>query len=131
MSLKSVFAKAASLRDGLGGAAIAHIGCLAAPLAASALGISLTGSFMAAAMFIGAPALAVGLTYALSRLHGCSASYKKLAVSGALALSFSTILHFGGFMDHSAHQNPANSSAPLLIYDTTSICGTPPPPSSP
>jgi high-affinity Fe2+/Pb2+ permease len=132
MRLKSLFAKAVSLGDGLGGAAIAHIGCVAAPIVASALGVGLSANFMAAAMFVGAPAIAVGLTYGLARLHGCSASPKKLAISAGFALVVSAGLHFSGLgHDHNAHSHTGyvhGHNSDVFYIDLDSICGTPPKP---
>lgn len=104
-SLKSLFKKANPLRDGLGGAVAAHIGCFALPIASSALGISLSSAFLGATMFIGAPILAAGLTYGLSRLRGQRATYRNLLISGALALVVSIGIH--GLLGHQTSHDEA------------------------
>jgi len=128
--------KAAAIKTAQGsisGAALAHMGCIAAPLAATAMGVGLSATFMNAAMFIGAPVLAVGITYGLSRLHGCPITWKKLASAGAIALVISTGINqlMGG---HDAHHqgtaSPYDNNIMMpngqMLFSPEDICRTDP-----
>lgn len=104
--LKSLFDTVAPMRDGIGGAVLAHAGCVALPVLAGAAGVGLSATFTGAAMFIGAPVIAVALTYGMSRYQKCDRpSWQKLAGTAAAAFAVSAAIHFGLGHDHSGHHD--------------------------
>jgi len=99
-------------RDGLGGAAVSHIGCIVTPFAAGAMGLAVSGPFLAGLMLITAPVIAMGATWGLDRLRGAHTSALKLAGSAgiavAMALAISTLT--GGHDQHAGHGAGHNTS---------------------
>ncbi len=121
------------VRDGAGGAALSHVGCVALPLAAGALGASLSGQFLMAAMFVTSPLIAAGATYLMDRWRGQAASVPKLIGSAAVALVVAFGIHtmpghdhgHGGHHDHQ-HDHDHHHMAPFMTE--ADICRTDPDP---
>ena len=102
-SIKEAFTSAVS---GIGGAFISHIGCIAAPAVASALGGTISASFMAASMYVTSPIIAIGATMGIDKLQGKDTSSKKLLGAAALAMMVSYgINQYVGHDHHEGHEN--------------------------
>lgn len=103
-------------RDGLGGAIISHVGCLSAPFVAASLGVGLSSTFMAAAMYIASPILAVGVTYTISRWKKKRMGLSKIFGSAVFALGMSiAITQFTGHQ-HQDH-DVVNTSQAKTWFD--------------
>ena len=102
-------------RDGAGGAILSHAGCVAAPAVAGIFGVGLSGSFMAAAMYIASPLIAMGVTYGLDRLRKQKTSAVKLAGAALIALTVSFGLN--AVSDHDHHAGHEHSD--LIDEDAT------------
>ena len=108
-SLSSVFVSCARCaRDGVGGAAVSHIGCIVTPLVAGAFGVAVSGPLLAGIMMVTAPLVAVGATWGLDRLRGQKSSGLKLAGSAAIAVAMAMVISSltGGHDHHAAAHAP-------------------------
>ncbi|MBU0858798.1 MAG: hypothetical protein KJ667_02570 [Alphaproteobacteria bacterium] len=90
-------------RDGAGGAALSHVGCILTPIAAGAFGFAVSGPLMAGIMLVTAPLIAVGATWGLDRLRGQKASPLKMGASAVIAVGMAlAISSLTGGHDHHA-----------------------------
>lgn len=117
-------------RDGAGGAALSHVGCIAAPAIAGLFGGSLTHGFMAAAMYVTSPLIAMGATWGLDRLRKQKTSLTKLFASAVIAVGVSFAInqfvgHDHGAGDHNSHEHHGmhGTDSALPLYDEGAICG--------
>jgi hypothetical protein len=108
-------------RDGAGGALLSHAGCIVAPVVAGAFGGSISGAFMAAAMYVTSPLIAVAATYGLDRMRGQKSSVTKLASSAAIAVAIAVGInmagghsHHGGHEGHDHHGMTPDAKAPMV-----------------
>lgn len=127
-----------SARDGFGAAVVSHAGCVIGPPVAGMLGASLSHSFMAAAMYVTSPIIAVGATLGLDHLRGQKASLPKLASSAAIALavtfginSFIGHDHSHGDNDDGHHHHYHQDQKTIDWYlENTDMCTSSPTPDS-
>lgn len=115
-------------RDGVSAAAVSHIGCIAAPVVAGLFGASISGAFMAAAMYVTSPLIAMGATYLLDRRRGQETTPLKLAASASIALvvamGINAVLgHDHGSGSHHEHHQHMHHS----FLEESSICTAVPP----
>lgn len=110
---KSFRSCAMCARDGVGGAAVSHVGCIVIPTVAAMTGTAVSGTFLAATMMITAPLIAIGATWGLDRLRGQKSSPLKLVGSAGIAVAMAlAISSLTGGHDHHAGHNMDGHTMP-------------------
>ncbi|MAM34664.1 MAG: hypothetical protein CMH28_06285 [Micavibrio sp.] len=112
-----------SARDGIGGAVLSHAGCYAAPAIAGALGGTLSHGFMAAAMYVTSPLIAVGATRGIDYLRERKTSAGKLLTSAGVSLAaIFAINQYSAHHDTENHKYGQYESVEEMLKNAP-ICG--------
>ena len=112
-SFKDLFQKSCKRTcEGAGVAAVAHIGCLSAPVVSGAFGSTLSHSFMMASMYVTSPLIAMGITWAIDHYRGVKTNITKLLSSAAIALAVSFAIN--QYTHHNEHQEWFEQQSPEM-----------------